>query len=65
MLNPRLVWSEADWLLVHGMPGVGKTQLVADVLWEKPELCFATFGRIFWSLFHWNSFLKNPNSQPG
>lgn len=36
------------WLVVHGIPGCGKSQLVSDILWYKSELSLANFKHIFW-----------------
>lgn len=41
------------WLVVHGMCGCGKTQLIVDLLWERPELALAHFQRIVWSVFNY------------
>lgn len=38
----------ASWLIVHGMPGIGKSQLVADLLYENPEYALAHFRKILW-----------------
>ncbi|KAI1726433.1 NB-ARC domain-containing protein [Ditylenchus destructor] len=47
-INKLTTSESANWLVLHGMPGVGKSQLLVDVLWEWPEIVFEQFKRIFW-----------------
>lgn len=42
------ILQKENWLVIRGMPGCGKSQLLVDVLWEWPELVFAHFEKIFW-----------------
>ncbi|KAH7726230.1 caspase recruitment domain-containing protein [Aphelenchoides avenae] len=43
-----LVDGDAKWVVVHGMPGSGKTSLVSELLWSYPEIEGHHFKRIIW-----------------
>ncbi|KAI1732898.1 NB-ARC domain-containing protein [Ditylenchus destructor] len=47
-INNLATSKSANWLVLHGMPGVGKSQLLVDVLWEWPEIVFKQFEKVFW-----------------
>uniref|UniRef100_A0A914HWG7 NB-ARC domain-containing protein n=1 Tax=Globodera rostochiensis TaxID=31243 RepID=A0A914HWG7_GLORO len=47
-LKNVLTDSDSGWLLVCGMVGSGKSELVTELLWERPELCFVLVDRVLW-----------------
>jgi hypothetical protein len=40
--------ADGRWFLVCGMVGSGKSKLVSDVLYDRPEFCFALISRLIW-----------------